>query len=138
MEFRCLFSAEGEFFDEVDDVFQAGFAEAEFLLLEAAVGYAADEVVEAFALDDPVEGDFVAFFAVLGEESWGVEFRDPEEVAEFEGTNERVDAFLFELVADVVAVVFGADFAVVENEVDGEGAGGDDNGVEGWEAGCGS
>ena len=56
VEFRTFFCAEGEFFDEVDYVFDTGFSEAEFLFLETSVCDAADEVVEAFAFDYPVEG----------------------------------------------------------------------------------
>lgn len=120
VELGGFFAADGEGFDEVDDVLDAGFAEAEFLFLEASVCDAADEVVEAFAFDDPIEGDLVAFFAVGGEEGGGVEFGDPEEIAQFQRAHEGFGALFGELVADVVAVVFGADFSVVEDEVDGE------------------
>lgn len=120
VEFGGFVAAEAEVFDEVDDVFHAGFAEAEFLLLEAAVCDAADEVVEAFALEDEVEGDLVAFFAVLGEEVGGVAFRYPEDVAEVEGADDGGGALFGEAGGDVVVVAFGADFAVVEDEVDCE------------------
>ena len=66
-----------------------------------------------------------------------MEFCDPEEVAEFEGTYDGDGALFCEFVADVVAVIFGADFTVVEDEVDGEGARRDGYRVEGWEGGCG-
>ena len=64
-----------------------------------------------------------------------MEFCYPEEVAEGEAAEEGWSAGFGELGEYVVAVVFGADFAVVEDEVDGECAGAEGDGVEGWE-GC--
>ena len=106
VEFGTFFGGKGKFFDEVDYVFDTGFAEAEFLFLETTVCYAADEIVEAFAFDDPGEGYFGAFFVVEGEEGGGVDFGDPEEVAEGEGAEEGRGAFFGEFGGDVVAVVF--------------------------------
>lgn len=68
-------------------------AVAYLLLVEAAVFDAADEIVESFALDDPVQGHFVAFLAV-GAQRCGVgAFGYPECVPELEGSHDRVDAF---------------------------------------------
>jgi len=115
--------ADGILLDDIHDVLHARFLHAEFLLVEAAVFDAADEVVEALALDDPVEDDFLAFFAEAGEVAGVFHFGDPHGVAEVEGPDDGLDALGDEAVLDVVPVCFGADLPVVQEEFHGEGCG---------------
>ena len=101
--------------------------------MKAAVFDASDEVVESFALDDVVERDLGAGFAVAGEEVRVIGFGDPEVVAEFEGAGCGGDALFGEFLGDVVAVVFRAHFTRVEYELNGEGARLENNRLKGWE-----
>lgn len=121
--------------DHIHHIPDPAFPEPELLFVESSVFDAAHQVVEPLPFDDPVQHDLVAFFAVAREEGGVVAFGHPEGVAEFEGAHAGRDAFFAELGGDVVAVVFGADFAVVEDELHGEGTGGDANGVEGGREG---
>jgi hypothetical protein len=109
------------------------------LLVVASILDARHKVVDALALNDPVEHNLVALGREERERGGVPHLGDPLHVANLEHAHDGPHAEPAQLVLEVVSVVSRADLAVVEEELDRVGAWREAYGVKSGSstAGCG-